>query len=159
MLLFDLQITTHIHGQNQFCFSRPEKVNFCTPLAGLPSLSSLKNLEDASPIQLAVLQHLRKLFLLHDVTNGALSGFFTLSVSNDIGVGLPDNQWIKEAEGWESYAYSGMQITQAEIMTDMKAHDPHADVYTYPPTNTGEEQLCQSLRMKKGGDFAYVHLT
>ena len=80
--------------------------------------------------------------------------FFTLSHPFSIISGIHKDQWIIEANGWESYAYAGVQAMLADTIMGMKTYYSDAELYTYSPTTPGEKQLCQSLRMRKSGNFA-----
>ena len=92
--------------------------------------------------------------MLNDITSGPSEKFMLANFPLKIGPGLPKDQWITEAKGWEAYAYGGFQIMLADGIIGMKVRDPDADFYTDAPSTPEERQLCQSLKMKKSGDFA-----
>lgn len=140
--------------QYQFCFTRAGTADYCTSLAGLPSDLLQGDLPDSSSTQLAVIEHMRKMCLLNDITNGPGERFQMGTFPGTVMPSFPDYQWILEAKGWESYAYAGIQAMFADTMVGMKTRDSDADYYTYPPSSPGEEQLCRSFRMRKGGGFA-----
>jgi hypothetical protein len=69
---------------------------------------------------------------------------------------LPDDQWIKEVVNWENYAWAGFQIMLSDAAIGPITRTELADIYTNAPSTAADSVLCQSMRMRKAGGFAYV---
>lgn len=69
---------------------------------------------------------------------------------------LPDDQWIEEVVGWESFVWAAMQIYIADYFTGPKARDPHMSSYIRPASDEGERKLCSMMKMRRSGGFAQV---
>lgn len=67
---------------------------------------------------------------------------------------LPNDQWKREAIGWESLAWAGIQIRLADYGVGPKVRDPDADAYVIPPSTPAEKELCKAVKMRKSGGFA-----
>lgn len=66
---------------------------------------------------------------------------------------IPNDQWITEVEGWESYSWSSLQILMTDYAIGPKARDPQGQGYEMAPQTDGDRQLCGAQRMKKNGGF------
>lgn len=69
---------------------------------------------------------------------------------------LPDEQWIEEVIGWESFGWAITQNFIADYFTGPVARDPYAASYTRPATTEGERKLCSMMKMRRSGGFSYV---
>lgn len=75
---------------------------------------------------------------------------------NGLVTELPDNQWVKELVNWENYAWAGFQIMLSDTAIGPITRTELADSYTNAPATAADSALCQSMKMRKAGGFAYV---
>lgn len=135
------------HSQYQFCLNK----NTCTPLIPLTHNATLLSLPPPSSVQTALLQ-----LLLDTAYNFNILTSLTADASKLIAVGgiipsLPADQWIRELTHWEAHAYASLQIAVEKYATGAKSIDPFAGSYVVAPRTVGERELCQAVRVRKGG--------
>lgn len=120
----------------------------------IPSLSA-----SASPLQMAILQHVITSSFLFDLSNSdsALASAL-VRTGGLIREGVPDDQWINEVEGWESQVWAGLQILIPDYAIGAKARDPQADYYVIYPNSTAEKALCGMQKMPKAGGFVNINV-
>ena len=109
-------------------------------------------------MQLRLLQLLRSMSRLAHIENGPqMKNVLAQSkVAGRLSPGLPDDQWIKEVIAWESRVWASYQALLAAAVVGPSVFDEFANEYTEPVIDDGDRQLCQSLKMRKSGGFAYV---
>lgn len=66
---------------------------------------------------------------------------------------LPDDQWVQEAVGWESFVWAALQTAVSDYAIGPDLREPTARAYMRNETTLGEKQLCQVQRMRRSGGF------
>jgi hypothetical protein len=142
--------------QYQFCISQSGKDDFCTQLTGSPLEVNTSDYPNASPVQLSLLQLLRSMTRIFQITDGPISNQLKASstMSRGVSPGLSPDQWIKEVVGWESLVWAAYQTLLSTSIIGPKVFDKHAEEYCDVPTSSGDKELCRSLKMRKSGGFA-----
>ena len=117
------------------------------------------NLTGATNLQLALLE----LLLITGRTYSTMSSRTLkadklLDASGGEITWLPDNQWIAELTGWQSYAWAAHQIVLSTYAIGAKVRDSRADSFTRPPSNAAEKKLCQIQKMRKTGEVVNINV-
>jgi hypothetical protein len=124
------------------------------------STVSTETFPDANDIQLLILQLLRDANLEMDISTAPLYDYTLageLIQKGSIPV-LPNDQWKKEAIGWEAFAWTGIQIRLSDYAIGPKVRDPAADTYVEAPSTAVEKELCGAMKMRKSGGFANINI-
>ena len=93
--------------------------------------------------------------LLFDISDAGLD----ILKAKDLAAGsgfidsLPDDQWIQEVAGWESFVWAALQTAVSDYAIGPEVREPTARAYMKNETTTGEKQLCQAQRLRKSGGF------
>lgn len=74
---------------------------------------------------------------------------------NDVIHSLPDDQWIKELEYWDSYAWAFHQIFITDHAIGPTVRAPLSEPFIIPAEGA-ELKLCNMQKMRKQGGFRYV---
>jgi hypothetical protein len=111
---------------------------------------------EATDIQLVILQLIRDASLEMDITTAPLYDYTQAGELLQKGElpQLPNDQWKAEAIGWESIAWTGLQIRLSDYAIGPKVRDPNAAQYMEPVTTDAERALCGAMKMRKSGGFA-----
>ncbi|KAJ4302760.1 hypothetical protein N0V90_001651 [Kalmusia sp. IMI 367209] len=147
--------------QYQICYPRAVKEDYCTELGPSPSPEDTSNeWPEATPVQHSIIQ---LLLSINRITNSNRSPHLnnlraSKTVQIGISPGLPDDQWVQEIIGWEAFVWSGYQTMLTTSVIGPKVFDESGDDYRDSPTDAGDKQLCQSLKMRKAGGFANVNV-
>jgi hypothetical protein len=72
---------------------------------------------------------------------------------NGIVASLPDDQWLRELEGWESHVWAGLQQLMADYAIGAAARVPAMAGSTRSEMSEAEKTLCRSMRMRMSGGF------
>ena len=149
--------------QYQFCYPRPGKPDFCTPLGPSPLPDTPSSVyPDASPVQASILTLLQSIARTADITVSPQLGNLRASKMLQVGIapGLPSTQWITELSTWEAFVWSSYQSLLSASVIGAQVLDPMAkgSTYTDEPSSQGDHELCSSLRMRKAGGFANVNV-
>ncbi|KAF2012695.1 hypothetical protein BU24DRAFT_465061 [Aaosphaeria arxii CBS 175.79] len=147
--------------QYQFCVGSSGESGRCTELSGLPGDFSPGGILNPNDVQLTLLNLLRSVLTLNDVSLGTAVEILQAKSmeSNGRFMGLPEDQWIKEIVGWNAFAWSGIQTLLTDYAVGLKMRDEeNADIYVDKPTTPAGKQLCQSVKMKKSGGFANINV-
>jgi hypothetical protein len=66
---------------------------------------------------------------------------------------IPPDQWIIEARGAESFAWAAMQVSIGDYAIGPGVR--HRDLLnaTQKPETSGDQSLCNSVKMRKAGGF------
>ncbi|KAH7128142.1 hypothetical protein B0J11DRAFT_430867 [Dendryphion nanum] len=125
----------------QFCAAQPQGDKACTSLGGIPPHFEgvLDQIGDLTEIQREILIA----FIKDQVSGGEIFQ-------------LPKDQWIKELMYWQGLGWAGLTIMLSDIVIGPELRDSRARNYTHAPVNEGQKALCQSLKMRKTGGFAYI---
>lgn len=109
----------------------------------------------ASDIQLAAMQLLVRSSLLFDLSDAGLDVLKATEMAGGTGFiqSLPDDQWVQELIGWESFVWASLQIAISDYAIGPTVRDPAAGQFLRNETTNGERELCQVQRMKKAGGF------
>ena len=124
----------------------------------MPLAINAEDYPDASPVQLSILQLLLQLSFQFDIAKAP-----DLDISKKLGQGkfietqVPNDQWITEIKGWESFTWAALQTTVADHAIGAQSRDPRAAQYVSRPTDQGDIELCGMQKMRKSGGFVSVH--
>jgi hypothetical protein len=125
----------------------------CTELGGFPPGSFYTTLvPKATPVQEAALA----LLIAAGLVGGAFTnpGFITKQYSlDDIVIhSLPDDQWIRELQYWESAYWATQQIVVTDHAIGPIMRAPRAERVVEAPSGA-DIQLCSMQKMRKQGGF------
>jgi len=66
---------------------------------------------------------------------------------------LPDDQWIQEVTGWESFVWAALQLNILEHAIGPAVREPSVVALMKNQTSTGEKQLCNVQKVRVSGGF------
>lgn len=141
--------------QYQFCLAREGKDDFCTNLTALPGKPTLDDYPGASDVQLAAVELLITSTLLFDISDAALDPLKATDLAGGTGyiMSLPEDQWIQEIAGWESFAWAALQTMIPDYAIGHSVREPTAAEYMRNETTNGEKELCRVQRAPMAGRF------
>lgn len=120
----------------------------------LPSNLTEAELPGASDVQLAALRLLRTSLYFYNIVSAESLRASKLLTTGGYISSLPDDQWVQEVIGWESFAWAAMQIYIGDFFTGPVAREPYAASYTKPVSTEGERKLCGMMKMRRSGGFS-----
>lgn len=114
---------------------------------------------DATKLQLSILNLLLKIGRAYNtVSTRKLKATDLLDTTGGEINSLPDDQWIIELTGWQSYTWAAHQIAIADYALGPKWRNSDADKYTIPPNSPAEQELCKVQKMQKTGDAVNINV-
>jgi hypothetical protein len=140
--------------QYQFCHAQAAgKPDFCSSLTGIPSLP-FKDMFNASSVQVAAMQELAGIMFETDIRTASLD----LKVQKLAGnferlAYLPDDQWVQEVVGWESFLWAHLQTSMVEYAIGKSVRLPDAAPLVKSNLTDGEHKLCGKQKMGNPGGF------
>lgn len=144
--------------QYQFCLGSDINNETCTELSGRNFDATTANFPKANSLQLAIISLLSTAATFSTVMPEPYriesEGTSSAGMVNEV----PDDQWIKEVEGWNAISWAGHQIVLAEYAVGQSVRDPTAPDYTRPPNSAGEKSLCRMQKMRKAGGFVNINV-
>lgn len=66
---------------------------------------------------------------------------------------LPDDQWVRETTGWETFVWAALQTAVSDYAIGPAQREPSVRAYMKNETTNGEKELCQVQRVRKSGGF------
>jgi hypothetical protein len=125
-------------------------------LTALPGKVVPSDYPGASDVQLAAIQLLITSTLMFDVSDAVQNGVKASDLAGGTGnvPSLPDDQWIQEVIGWNSFVWAALQTAVSDFAIGPAVREPSAQAYIGNLT-AGEKELCKAQRMMKSGGFAY----
>ncbi|KAF2730866.1 hypothetical protein EJ04DRAFT_579521 [Polyplosphaeria fusca] len=145
--------------QHQFCVKGPGSSGpVCSDLMSLPGTVDKIGLANATDLQQSVLEVILVAAFAFDMSN-----FETLRAQSEAGIGrfnIPDNQWVKELQAWESSIWAALQIEVSDyaIGPQVRMRNLTSAYGINLANTTAEEQLCRMQRMRKSGGFANINV-
>ncbi|KAF2277918.1 uncharacterized protein EI97DRAFT_415680 [Westerdykella ornata] len=139
--------------QYQFCVSNTS----CTNLTGTLRGEAIDSFPGASITQktvLSLLQHINVVALL--IATKRFEANRLMNSDNEIPA-LPDDQWIKELQGWEAFVWASHQIIITDYAVGPGVRSPPTHKYVVPPSDDGEVKLCSKQKMRKPGGFVNIN--
>lgn len=139
--------------QYQFCIAS-KSGDICSSLDGLPANTTALNLTSASDIQFAALELLLEANAQsHIGSNRAVRLSSKLEPRGILNTPVPDDQWITEIQGWESFVWASLQTRVTDYAIGPQVREEDSAKYTLKPDSDGFKQLCMVQRMRKAGGF------
>lgn len=143
--------------QYQFCLGTNTN-DSCTSLGGRIFDANEINFPGATEKQLAIISLLSIAATFSTVMPRRYKVEDEMSTLGGFVNDLPNDQWVREVQGWTSVAWAAHQIIIAEYAIGPSVRERNAKQVTRAPANQGEKDLCGMQKMRKPGGFVNINL-